>query len=351
MNSLDKIFKDGIESGAFPGAVLLVGDSHSITLQKTFGYRAIRPEKEENSIDTIYDIASMTKVVATTPAIMKLVENGLLRLYDPVSLFIEGYKVDPKNEIRIFHLLTHTSGLPPYSEAWRYSKGKELLESINSIQPINPAGKKFVYSCLNFITLMEIVERITSTPFNEFVKDEIFNPAGMKKTAFNPPVSWKKLIAPTSDRDGKILRGQVDDELAYYIGGVSGNAGLFSDVSDLYSYAKIFLNGGEIDGKKIFSKETIRAFTQERFNDGETRRAFGWDMKGLACSCGDLFSDKAFGHTGFTGTSIWIDPVIDLTVIILTNRVHLSRRENQDMIIRFRPLIHNYIVAHRDDLH
>lgn len=192
---------------------------------------------------------------------------------------------------------------------------------------------------------MEVVEKISGRRFDEFTKSEIFIPLGMVYTAFKPPKKWK--MAPTSEREGRILCGDVDDELAYYLGGVSGNAGLFSNVSDLYNYAKMYLNHGMHGDQKIFSKETIDAFTCEAFNDDQNRRALGWDMKGLACSCGDLMTEYAFGHTGFTGTSIWIDPQIDITVILLTNRVNISRRENQEKIIRFRPLLHNYIVANR----
>jgi CubicO group peptidase (beta-lactamase class C family) len=346
---MNDLFNKAISDGTFPGAVLLVGNSKNIIFERAYGYIS-QEMKEKTNENTVYDVASMTKVVATTPAIMKLVEDGQLRLYDPVSLFVDGFGTEEKKDIRIFHLLTHTSGLPSYSEGWKYSKGAELLTIINSTVPINSIGTKYVYSCLNFITLMEVVEKISSQRFDEFVKVNIHDPIGMKNTSFNPPTSWISNIAPTSERDGKLLRGKVDDELAYYLGGISGNAGLFSNARDLYEYAKMFLNFGLHDGKKIFARETVKEFTNESFCDGENRRAFGWDMKGLACSCGDLMSSRAFGHTGFTGTSIWIDPEIDIVIILLTNRVNISRRCNQDKIIRFRPLLHNYVVAHRNDL-
>ncbi|PMP71154.1 MAG: serine hydrolase [Mesoaciditoga sp.] len=344
MKRLDEIFDEAIKNGTFPGGVLLVGDHEKVIFEKAYGTLS-KDSKERVSNDTIYDLASMTKVVATTPAIMKLIEDGNLRLYDPVSLFLDEFKTEEKREIRIFHLLTHTSGLPSYSEGWKYAKGKDLMKVINSTTLINPVGAKYLYSCLNFITLMEVVEKISGRRFDEFTKSEIFIPLGMVYTAFKPPKKWK--MAPTSEREGRILCGDVDDELAYYLGGVSGNAGLFSNVSDLYNYAKMYLNHGMHGDQKIFSKETIDAFTCEAFNDDQNRRALGWDMKGLACSCGDLMTEYAFGHTGFTGTSIWIDPQIDITVILLTNRVNISRRENQEKIIRFRPLLHNYIVANR----
>ncbi len=350
MKRLDEIFENAIRNETFPGAVLLVGNSDEIIFQKAYGYRSLKAQREKNDADTIYDLASMTKVIATTPAIMRLVEEGRIRLYDPVRLSIEEFNVEEKRDIRIWHLLTHTSGLPSYSEAWRYANGrKELLRAINSVKP-DRAGRKFVYSCLNFITLMEIIERVTSEKLDVFAKREIFDPIGMNHTAFNPTKDWITKIAPTSERDGNLLRGKVDDELSYYLGGVSGNAGLFSTAGDIYKYAKTLMNDGLSGTKKVFSKATVNAFTKESFSDGDIRRALGWDMKSIACSCGDLMSDKSYGHTGFTGTSIWVDPIDDVVIVLLTNRVHISRWENQEKIIQFRPRLHNYILSHLGEL-
>ncbi len=350
MKRLSKIFDDAIKAGAFAGAVLLVGDSKKVLFHEAYGNRADKPTEEINSKNTIYDIASMTKTTATTPAMMKLVEEGLVRMYDPVSMYIDGFKTAEKGDVRIYHLMTHTSGLPSYSEAWRYSRGRELLDAINAIRPINPVGKKFVYSCLNFITLMQIAEKAASERFDLFLKREIFDPMEMTHTSFNPPEGWADRIAPTSEREGKILRGRVDDELAYYIGGVSGNAGLFSNAEDLYKYGKTLLNMGKLGDKRIFSLATVETFTNEAYSDGEVRRGYGWDLKTISCSCGDLMSDRAYGHTGFTGTSMWMDPKRDIVVILLTNRVHVARWENQDLVIRLRPRVHNYILAHMEDL-
>ncbi len=351
MSRLDELFEKAIKFGTFPGAVLLVGNSNKIVFQKAYGYRSLKPKHEKNDIDTIYDVASMTKVMATTPAIMKLVEEGMIRLYDSVHLIVDDFNTEEKRDIRIWHLLTHTSGLPSYSEAWRYTKGREkLLKAINSTKLINPVGEKFVYSCLNFITLMEIVEKLTSKRFDEFVKSEILAPLKMEHTSFNPSKDWIPKIAPTSERDGELLRGRVDDELAYYLGGVSGNAGIFSTANDIYKYVKALMNDGLSDKRRIFSRAAVNTFTREAFSDGVVRRALGWDMKTLMCSCGDLMSDKAYGHTGFTGTSVWIDPVYDVVIVLLTNRVHISRWENQEKIIRFRPRLHNYILSHLGEL-
>ena len=351
MKRLNEIFENAIRNGTFPGAVLLVGNSSDVLFKKAYGYRSLKPEREKNDVSTIYDVASMTKVVATTSAIMRLVEMGKIRLYDPVNRFVKEFEATSKDNVRIWHLLTHTSGLPPYSDAWRYANGRgELLSYINNTSLVSEVGKKFVYSCLNFIILMEIIERVTSEKLDVFAKREIFDPIGMNHTGFNPPKDWMAKIAPTSERDGNLLRGKVDDELAYYLGGTSGNAGLFSNAEDLYKFAKVFMNKGNLNGKRIFSQATVNAFSKEAFSDSEVRRTLGWNMKSTACSCGDLMSDAAYGHTGFTGTSIWIDPIYDVVVILLTNRVHVSRRGNQEEIIRFRPLIHNYIVAHKENI-
>ncbi|WP_456400313.1 serine hydrolase domain-containing protein [Mesoaciditoga sp.] len=351
MKRLDELFKEAVDDGIFPGAVLLVGNSKKIIFQKAYGYRSVKPRKEKNDVTTIYDLASMTKVIATTPAIMKVVEEGKISLYDRVRFFVEGFDTQEKQDIRVWHLLTHTSGLPPYSNAWKRKNGrKELLDAINLTKLENPVGKKYVYSCLNFITLMEIVERVISKSFDDFLKEQVFAPLEMKHTSFTPSKKWLPQIAPTSKRNGKILRGEVDDELAYYLGGVSGNAGLFSTAEDIYKYAKMLLNKGKYKGKKIFSEATISAFTAESFSNGTIRRALGWDMKSYASSCGDLMSEKAYGHTGFTGTSIWIDPIYDVVVILLTNRVNISRRKNLEKIIEFRPRLQNYVLSHFKEL-
>ncbi len=351
MRRLDEIFENAIRNETFPGAVLLVGNSRDVLFKKAYGYSSLKPEREKNDVSTIYDVASMTKVIATTPAIMKLVEMGEIRLYDPVKRFVKEFEATPKDDVRIWHLLTHTSGLPSYSNAWRYANGRgELLSCINNTSLVSEVGKKFVYSCLNFIILMEIIERVTSEKLDVFAKRKIFDPIGMNHTGFNPPKDWITKIAPTSERDGNLLRGKVDDELSYYLGGVSGNAGLFSNAEDLYEFAKVFMNKGNLNGKRIFSQTTVNAFTKEAFSDGTVRRALGWDMKTLMCSCGDLMSDRSYGHTGFTGTSIWIDPIYNVVVVLLTNRVHISRWGNQEKIIRFRPRVHNYVLSHLEEL-
>jgi len=345
MKDIDSLISKYMDYGTFPGGVLLVGTDRDVLLEKTYGYRAVYPEKEMNSIDTIYDLASLTKVVATTPAIMRLLEGGEIRLWDPVKRFLPEFSTGLKQEVRIFHLLTHTSGLPPYSNAWRYAKDSaELKEELLKTDLSYKTGTNTVYSCLNFIFLGYIIEKITLSSLDKFVKGHIFTPLGMEDTDFLPKDISK--VAPTCKRDGKILRGEPDDELAYYQGGVSGNAGLFSTAQDLYKYARSYIN----PEYSIFSPYTIELFTKEHVSFGEEKKGLGWMIKSINSSCGDLFSEKSFGHTGYTGTSLWIDPVKRLIVIFLSNRTHLSRKvgaldESAERIIEFRPRLHNVIVT------
>jgi CubicO group peptidase (beta-lactamase class C family) len=323
--TVDKIVKSGINK-IYPGAVLLVGRPGEILYEKSYGtIDGVR----KTQLDTIYDIASLTKVVATTTAVMKLFEEGLLHLNDRLGYFlpVEGKKAD----ITIFQLLTHTSGMAPYTELWKHLKGKALLEEILKIQPVYEPGK-IVYSCLNFITLMAVVEAVSGTSFDEFVYSILY-PIGMNNTSFNP--EKYENIAPTSIREGKRLIGEPDDELAYYLGGVSGNAGLFSSARDLFIFMSALLKG------EIMRKKIVNLFSQHVVDSHGKRRHLGWEAPYNGSSAGDilLHLDHAFGHTGFTGTSIWCDG--EKFVILLTNRVFIKRFS--EGIGRIRILLHNVV--------
>jgi CubicO group peptidase (beta-lactamase class C family) len=354
MEKIDKLIKKYIEKGTFPGGVLLVGNDKEIIIEKSYGYKALFPEKENNSIDTLYDLASLTKVVGVIPCIMKLLEDGEIRLWDPVGKFLKEFSKGSKEKIRIFHLLTHTSGLPPYSNAWKYTKSPEELKGeLLKTELIYSTGEDCIYSCLNFIFLRYIIEEITTTSFDKYVKENIFIPLDMKDTGFLP--EDKKRVAPTCKRDGKILRGEPDDELSYYQGGISGNAGLFSTARDLYKYARSYIN----EDYMLFSPYTIELFIKEHVSFRDEKRGLGWMIKTISSSCGDLFNEKSFGHTGYTGTSLWIDPVKKLIVVFLSNRTHIARNviylpdrnitpvegNNLEDMIEFRPRLHNLIVA------
>lgn len=322
---IDRVIQEGLNK-IYPGCVVLVGRPNEVIYQKAYGTLDF---ERKTSIDTVYDLASVTKVVATTTAIMRLLSDGYLHLHDTIGRFLDVAK--PKSDITILQLLTHTSGMQPYSELWKYLNGKELLEEILKIQPVEEPGKKIVYSCLNFITLMAIVEKITGMSFDEFVYS-IFEPLGMKRTRFSPGPSEN--IAPTSMRDGKRLVGLVDDELAYYLGGISGNAGLFSNVSDLFIFMSSLLTG------TIVPFNVVKLFTQKIVEAGGSKRHLGWMCPASGTSSGDMLSEKSFGHSGFTGTTIWCRED-GLFVIFLTNKGFIKRHEEE--IMRIRMLLHNVV--------
>ncbi len=325
--NVDRIVEEGLNR-IYPGATLLIGWPDEIVYEKAYG---TLDSERRTSIDTIYDLASLTKVVATTTAVMKLFSEGLLHLHDTIGRFINVEK--PKADVTIKQLLSHTSGMQPYSELWKFLRGKELLEEILKIQPIEEAGKKIIYSCLNFITLMVIVEKITGQSFDEFIYS-IFEPLGMHSTKFSPGPSEN--IAPTSERDGKRLVGLPDDELAYYLGGVSGNAGLFSNVKDLFKFMSALLKG------EIVPKQVVKLFTQTIVEASNGKRHLGWMCPSGGTSSGDVLSEKAFGHSGFTGTTIWCRED-GLFVIFLTNKGFIKRHE--DEIMRIRILLHNVVFS------
>lgn len=324
---VDRIVEEGVNK-IYPGATLLIAWPDEVVYEKAYGTLDFQ---RKTNLETVYDLASLTKVVATTTAVMKLFAEGYLHLHDTVGRFLDVEK--PKSDITILQLLSHTSGMQPYSDLWKYLKGKELLEELLKIQPIEEPGKKIVYSCLNFITLMAIVEKITSRRFDEFVYS-IFEPIGMKHTKFSP--GYGENVAPTSERDGKRLVGLPDDELAYYLGGVSGNAGLFSNVKDLFKFMTCLLKG------KIVPKAVVKLFTQKVVEACNGKRHLGWMCPASGSSSGDVLTDKAFGHSGFTGTTIWCRED-GLFVIFLTNKGFIKRHEEE--IMRIRSLLHNVVFS------
>lgn len=327
-----QIAEEAIHAKLFPGVVIGVTDSSKTLFSEAFG---TLEEQTPATLDALYDIASLTKVTATLPAVLKLVQDGEMDLFDKVSDYITFLD----NETLIWHLLSHTSGMPPYSSAYQYkSSREEILQEIKTELFKNVPGKQVVYSCLNYILLMTIVDQVTGD-FEKFVQNEIFKPLGMDTTGFNPKALTT--IAPTSQRNGKLLRGEADDELAYYLGGVSGNAGLFSNLPDLLKYAREILNP-----RQVFSKRTIqlsrRRWTEEMSGDD---KGLGWMHYTPASSGGCLLAEKAFGHTGFTGTSLWIDPENDWAIIILANRCFYSRHERIAEMLRLRRRVSNRLIA------
>jgi len=331
-NKVDEIVSCGIEKAVYPGAVVLIGKDTEVLYEKAYGYIAV-DDNTPTTLETVYDIASMSKVVATTSAVMILVSRGELSLWDTLGDFFDV--PEPKKGISIFHLLTHTSGMQPYSEAWRELKGRELLNSIISLEPESGLMEKINYSCLNFITLMAVVEKVASINFGEFCSKEIFEPLGMNSTTYLPKDFDH--VAPTSERDGKVLRGLPDDELAYYLGGVSGNAGVFSSAEDLFKFVSSLMYA------RLVPSRVFETFISEIVSIGESKRHLGWMAPARGSSAGDILGEEAFGHTGFTGTSIWVDPATGLFVILLSNRTNISRRDTIPQMQRIRRRLHNLV--------
>ncbi len=327
--ALDGAITLAIEQGRLPGAVLVVGHNGQIVYRKAYGKRALVPAPEPMTADTIFDIASLTKVVATTSSLMKLFEEGKFRLNDKITEYIPEFQ-GGKSDITIRNLLTHFSGLAPdvpLSPDWTgYQTGIRLAATT---PPEGPPGVRFVYSDINFILLGELVHRLSGQMVSEYARQNIFLPLGMRETTFQPPASLAARIAPTERLGrGAPLRGVVHDPTARNMGGVAGHAGVFSTADDLARFAQMMLNQGQGSGMRLFSPLTIEKFTEPQSPpDQAILRALGWDIDSpLSGNRGELFPIGSYGHTGFTGTSLWIDPSTKTYVILLANSVHPTAR-------------------------
>lgn len=328
---LDSVIEQAIANDDVPGAVVWVGHNGRVLYKKAYGKRALTPTPEPMTLDTIFDAASLTKVIATTSAIMKLFERGKIRLSDPVVDYLPTFQGGKDKSITVRHLLTHFSGLRPDVDIEPPWTGHELgIKKALIDKPVAAPGERFIYSDINFILLGEIVRKVSSKPLDLFVREEVFTPLAMKDSMFRPPASLRGRIAPTEKYRGMTapLRGVVHDPTTRYMEGLAGHAGLFTTAEDLSHYAEMFLNGGEYKGKRIFSPLTLRKFTEPQTPPGQSvLRGLGFDIDSqYSSNRGELFPIGSFGHTGFTGTSLWMDPVTKAYVILLTNSVHPMRR-------------------------
>jgi len=324
---IDDVINEGIQQHKIPGAVLVIGHNGKIVYQKAYGERALVPQPEPMTLDTVFDCASLTKVIATTSSLMRLFEQGKFRLNDKITDYIPEFQ-GGKSDITIRNLMTHFSGLQPdvpLVPAWYgYPHGIELA---TTFKPAGPPNARYVYSDINFILLGEMVHRITGQFVSDYARQNIFLPLGMKDSMYTPPQSMLPRIAPTELNPlttGQPLRGVVHDPTARYMGGVAGHAGLFSTAGDLARFAQMMLNGGELDGVRLFNPLTVAKFTSPQTpRDQPILRGLGWDIDSPHSSNrGELFPIGSYGHTGYTGTSIWIDPSTQTYVVLLTNRVH-----------------------------
>ncbi|MBM4158014.1 MAG: serine hydrolase [Ignavibacteria bacterium] len=358
-SELDSIIQSGIENKYYPGAQILIGDNNNIIYEKSYGRFTYDTDSPEVTNYTIYDLASVTKVIATTTAVMILADIGKIDLNDPVIKYIPEFDNNGKNTISILNLLLHNSGLKAWIPFYKTCKTKEdVMNTIYNIGLDYPTDTRCVYSDLNAILLGEIVERVTKLSFSKYCDSLIFYPLGMENTFFNPDKQYKNFIAPTEYDNywrGRLLKGEVHDEAASLMGGVSGNAGLFSNAKDLYQFMRMILNNGfyynpytrGLKEENFCRSSVIKIFTK-RFTELSYNniRALGWETKPeptkYRTQCGELFSENSFGHTGYTGTSVWCDRDRNLIVIFLTNRINPARGNEGIRLIR--PEVHNTAV-------
>jgi uncharacterized protein YbbC (DUF1343 family)/CubicO group peptidase (beta-lactamase class C family) len=318
---LDPLMEQAVASGNIPGGVLLVGHDGRIVYRKAFGSRSLEPTREPMTVDTIFDLASLTKCIATATSVMILIEQGRVRLNDPVAAYLPEFAQNGKQDITIRELMTHYSGLAPDLDLKAEWRGRDAAFAMAMEQkPTRAPGTRFVYSDINFEVLGFVVEKVSGMPLDAFAALHIFAPLGMKETRFLPPEAWKPRIAPTEyDESGQMLRGVVHDPTARRMGGVAGHAGLFSTADDLSIFADEMLHGTKVLGRGSIEKMT----TPQQPANATALRGLGWDIDSpYSSNRGELFPVGSYGHTGFTGTSIWIDPVTDSYVILLANAVH-----------------------------
>jgi uncharacterized protein YbbC (DUF1343 family)/CubicO group peptidase (beta-lactamase class C family) len=327
--AVDAIINDAVQTGLIPGAVVAIGHNGQVLYRNAYGSRTLIPHREPMTLDTIFDAASLTKVIATTPCVMKLFEQGKLRIDDPVTKYLPEFQ-GGQSDITVRLLMTHFSGLPPDLDLVPRWTGYETgIQKALTVKPTAPPGARFVYSDINFILMGEIVRRLSGESLAQFAHDEVFAPLGMTDTGFQPAAALRPRIAATEiDPDtGQPLRGIVHDPTSRYMGGIAGHAGVFTTADDLAKYAEMLLALGAYNGAQILAPLTVRKFTEPASPaDQPVLRALGFDIDSpLSSNRGELFPVGSYGHTGFTGTSLWIDPSTDSFVILLTNVVHPKR--------------------------
>ena len=327
--AVDTQIDQAVSDQLIPGAVLLIGHNSEIVYRKAYGSRALIPSREPMTVDTIFDAASLTKIIATTSSMMKLVEEGKVRINDPVTKYLPEFQ-GGQSDITVRNLMTHFSGFRPDLDLRPVWSGYETgIQKALTDKPAAPPGVRFVYSDINFILVGEIVHRVSGKTLDEYAREHVFEPIEMKDTRFKPPASEIPRIAPTEiDPDtGKPLRGAVHDETSRFMGGVAGHAGLFTTADDLAKFCQMMLDLGEVKGKRFFDPQVVRFFTSPQTPaDQPILRGLGWDIDSpFSSNRGELFPIGSYGHTGFTGTSIWIDPLSRSYVIFLTNVVHPHR--------------------------
>lgn len=358
LQNADRIINESISKGEIPGAVLAIVKNDRMAYIKAYGNKSVYPSVEKMETTTIFDLASVSKSLGTTLSFMQLIEQGRIRLTDNVSMYINGFQgyldtlTGKAIDIRIIDLLTHSSGLPPYANVDELTKKfgtpspEILMNYIATCKRDFKPTTQFQYSCLNFITLQNVLQNVTGMKLCDYAQKNVFDVLGLKHTFYIPDESFYPMIAPTEkQKDGSVLLGKVHDPLARIFNmGNSGNAGLFSNAEDMAVIAAALMNGGEYNGRRILGKLTVETMRTVPAGFESLGRSLGWDnYSPYASNNGNLFHQgKTFGHTGYTGTSIIIDPVEKVAVILLTNRVH---PEDKGSVVRLRALVANAVAG------
>ena len=320
---IDQVVAQALAARQMPGCVVLIARQGKVVFLDAYGNRAVEPDVIPMTVDTVFDVASLTKPIATATSVMLLAEEGRLGLDDAVAKHLPEFAANGKELITIRQLLTHQGGLIADNDLADFADGRDrAIERLLAITPRSKPGESFVYSDVGFMVLGELVRRVAGEDLDQFITRRLFQPLGLDNTRFLPGEDLRLRAAPTEMRDGHWMQGEVHDPRAFALGGVAGHAGLFSTADDLAVYAQLLLDHGSWAGKQLLRPETVAEMTRPHKTPGGLR-GLGWDMRtGYSSNRGEGFSDRAFGHGGFTGTSLWIDPELELTVVFLSNRLH-----------------------------
>lgn len=328
--AIGAIVREEIAAGHLPGAVVVVGVADKVVLRQAYGDRAVLPGRSPATVDTIYDAASLTKVMATAVAIQQLVERGLIDLDKPAAAYWPAFAANGKADITVRQLLTHYAALPAGIPTRSWSGTEGALDAIVALKPVAPAGSRFVYSDVDFIVLGELVRRVSGQPLETYAAANIFRPLGMRDTGFQPPAALKNRIAPADIERGELRWGEVQDPIAFRMGGVAGHAGVFTTADDLTLFARMMASGGTKGGAAVLRPQSIATMIRPQSPPGgPALRGLGWDIDSpYSGFLAPSFSPRSFGHTGYTGTALWIDPDTQSFLIVLSNRLHPNGKGN-----------------------
>jgi CubicO group peptidase (beta-lactamase class C family) len=326
---IDLLVQDAINRGLIAGGVVLVGDNRHVLIRRAYGKLSGSPDARLVEVDSLFDVASLTKVIATAPAVLKLVEEERISLADPVCRWFPEFSGKGKDDILVKHLLTHTSGIRDGGLTVLDSL-QRIIKRSSALEIKEKAGTRFHYADINFILLGELVRRVTGVPLDSFAREHLFVPLHMHDTVFNPQQPILTRCAATLSGDNASLLGRVQDPTAFALGGVAGHAGLFSTAEDLALFCRMMLNKGALEGNRVLTEKSVAQMTAPCFFcDGKILRGLGWDIQSpFSSPRGKAFSGVSFGHTGYTGCSVWIDPATDVFVVFLTSRLEYTRKKD-----------------------